>query len=369
MPTLSSILAEETGTIPSDSYKMSVMLSRSQTGHCPNFNTSEQVLWYEFNRTGKRRSFIFIHWQLISSFLSLALYGVLCHQVYIYYISFPKDHLVSKIIVYVLWLIETVLIVTNVCNIFDIFCYNFGNLSKLDDIRLTWFIVPILSGFVGCVCQLFYAWRMYRFSKKARWISITLSMIAFSQFLGAMACSIEAGRYYHYSDLQADLNNKVAAMIWLGGSALCDAAIALCMTYLLSRAHTGLKSTRILISRLIRLTIETGTVTATLAVIDIALFLAYPNNNYDTVLANCLVMMYSNTVLAVCNSRMTRQIRGGREDTTLPSYESFDLLNGGLNIELQNTQTNTDVESSLRLECREGGERNKKAIRASTCRR
>ncbi|KAK0444986.1 uncharacterized protein EV420DRAFT_1277169 [Desarmillaria tabescens] len=294
--------------------------------------------------------------QLIGTFLNLALYGVLCDQVYIYYISFPKDRLVTKSIVYVLWLVETVQTVINISDIFDIFCYDFGNLSELDDVHLTWFNVPILSGFVGCVCQLFYAWRMYKFSKKTRWISLTLSMIAFIQFAGAIGCGITAESHDHYSDLQTDLTIKVATMIWLGGSVLCDAAIAICMTYLLSQAHTGLKSTRVLISRLIRLTIETGTATATLAVIDIALFLAYPNNNYHTVPAICLVKVYSNTILAVCNSRMTTRIRGGREDSTLHSYESFDLLHGGLNIELRETQTNTNAESSVRLEGTKGGE-------------
>ncbi len=80
-----------------------------------------------------------------------------------------------------------------------------------------------------------------------------------------------------------------------------------------------------------------------------ALFLSY-NNNYPTVPANILVKMYSNTVLAVCNSRMTRRIRGGREDTTLHSFDSFDMSIGGLNIELRDTETNRNADSSLQPE-------------------
>ncbi|KAK0444991.1 uncharacterized protein EV420DRAFT_1572857 [Desarmillaria tabescens] len=299
---------------------------------------------------------------LVGSFLNFMLYGVLCNQVYIYYISFPKDRLMSKSIVRVLWLTETVQTIINITGIFDTFCYKFGNLSALNDIGLSWFGVPILSGFVGCVCQLFYAWRMYNFSKKAQWLSITLSMIACMQFSGAIISGVGARRYDHSLELQTDLKVKVATAIWLGGSALCDVAIALCMTYILSRANTGLKSTRILISRLIRLSIETGSITATLAVVCIALFLAYPNDNYYTSPAVCLVKVYSNTVLAVCNSRMTRRIRGGREDVTLHTYEFdlFDLSNGELDVELQNVQTNMNAESPLPLECPQGSEGNRK---------
>ncbi|PBK63158.1 hypothetical protein ARMSODRAFT_963378 [Armillaria solidipes] len=322
MPSFNTTLAEEAGVAPSDLYKVS----------------------------------------LINRFLGLILYGILCDQVYIYYISFPKDNLASKMVVYVLWLTETVETVTNMIDTFDTFCYNFGNISELNDIHLTWFTIPILSGFVGCIAQLFYAWRMYKFSKKTRWLCIILSVIAFTQFAAAICCGIQTRNSGHYSNLQKNSKVRVTVMIWLGGSVLCDTAIALCMAYLLSRAQTGLKSTRILLSRLIRLTIETGTATAAIAALDMALFLAYPNNNYHTVPANCLVKMYSNTVLAVCNSRMTGRIRGGREDATFHSFDSFDLSIGGLNIELRDTETNTNANSSLRPEFSQGSESQEKAI-------
>ncbi|PBK98464.1 hypothetical protein ARMGADRAFT_872666, partial [Armillaria gallica] len=102
---------------------------------------------------------------LIGCFLGLILYGILCNQVYIYYISFPKDNLGYKTVVYLLWLTETVETVSNMIDTFDMFCYNFGNVSELNDVHLSWITVPILCGFVGCIAQLFYAWRMYTFSK------------------------------------------------------------------------------------------------------------------------------------------------------------------------------------------------------------
>ncbi|PBK89250.1 hypothetical protein ARMGADRAFT_1033332 [Armillaria gallica] len=290
--------------------------------------------------------------QLIGCFLSLILYGILCDQVYIYYISFPKDNLASKTVVYLLWLTETVQTATNIYYTFDTFCYDFGNLSGLDDVHITWFTIIILSGFavVGCIAQLFYAWRMYKFSKKARWLCVILSGIAFTQFAAAICCGIEVRNSGHYSNLQKNSKVAVTVMIWLGGSVLCDTAIALCMTYLLSRAQTGLKSTRKLLSRLIRLSIETGTATAAIAAVHMALYLSAHNNNNLTVPANCSVKMYSNTVLAVCNSRMTGRIRGGREDTALHSFDSFDMSIGGLNIELRDRETNTNADYSLRPE-------------------
>ncbi|KAK0234876.1 hypothetical protein EDD85DRAFT_939004 [Armillaria nabsnona] len=319
--------------------------------------------------------------QLIGCFLSLILYGILCDQVYIYYISFPNDNLTSKTVVYLLWLTETVQTATNIYYTFDTFCYDFGDLSGLDDVSITWFTIPILCGFVvvGCIAQLFYAWRMYKFSKKARWLCIILSLIAFTQFVASIFDGIQVRNSGRYSNLRNNSTLKVTTIIWLGGSVLCDTTIALSMTYLLLRAQTGLKSTRILLSRLIRLTIETGTITgwpytrkldrissftiyaAVIAAVHLALFL-FSHNNYHTVPANILVKLYSNTVLAVCNSRMTGRIRGGRESTTIHSFDSFDMSIGGLNIELRDRETNTNADSSLRPEFSQRSDDQEKAI-------
>ncbi|KAK0477639.1 hypothetical protein IW261DRAFT_271308 [Armillaria novae-zelandiae] len=284
---------------------------------------------------------------LVGCFLGLVLYGILCDQVCIYYISFPKDNLVSKTVVYLLWVTATVQTAMNIYHTFDTFCYDFGNLGRLDEVDTAWFTI-LMSGFVGCIAQLFYAWRMYKFSKKARWLCITLSLIAFIQFSAAICCGLQVRNSGHYSNVQ-NKGIKVTAVIWLGGSALCDIAIALCMTCILCQAQTGLESTRILLSRLIRLMIESGTATATIATIDMILYLASRNNNYYTVPGNCLVKVYSNAVLAVCNSRMTGRIRGGREDmATLHSFDSFDLSIRGLNVEFHNTETDTHADSSVR---------------------
>ncbi|PBK82097.1 hypothetical protein ARMGADRAFT_741851 [Armillaria gallica] len=325
MPSFNTTLAEEAGVGPSDLYRTTGPL-------------------------------------LIARFLGLMLYGILCHQVYIYYMSFPNDNLTSKTVVYLLWLAETVQIVSNTIDTFDMFCTNFGNVSGLDDIRLIWFNINILCGFVGCIAQLFYTWRMYKFSKKARWLCIILSVIAFTQFGASICCGIEVRNSGHYSNVQYNSKIKVAATIWLSGSFLCDTSIALSMTYFLRRSQTGLKSTRILLSRLIRLSIETGTATAVIAAVHLALFLFYRSNNYSTVPANVLVKLYSNTVLAVCNSRMTGRIRGGREDTTLHSFDSFDMSIGGLNIELRDTETNRNADSSLRPEFSQRSDGGEKAI-------
>ncbi|PBK88768.1 hypothetical protein ARMGADRAFT_1033756 [Armillaria gallica] len=176
-------------------------------------------------------------------------------------------------------------------------CYDFGNLLGLDDVHLAWFIVPVLSGFGAYLC-----------------ISLLLNLEL--RFVVALKYRMLA-------------TTQTFRKIWR------------------SRWHQWL----------IWLTIKTGTVTAVIAAINMALFLPHPNNNYHTVSENCLVKIYLNVVLAVCNSHMTKWIHGGREETAFHSFESLNLSISGLNIKFQDTETNTNMDSSLQdPECLQGSE-------------
>ncbi|KAK0429973.1 hypothetical protein EV421DRAFT_1744690 [Armillaria borealis] len=151
--------------------------------------------------------------QLIGCFLSLILYGICAIKHILHLLS--KGNLASKTVVYVLWLTETIQTIIDIYDTFNTFCYEFGNLSGLDN---------VISHGSPCL--------------------FSLDLLAFAQFGAGICCGIQVRNSGHYSNLQKNSKVKVTAIIWLGASALCDTAIALCMTYLL-----------------IRLTIETGTAT------------------------------------------------------------------------------------------------------------
>ncbi len=119
--------------------------------------------------------------------------------------------------------------------------YGSSSLFSLDLVRtyartFTLWVTEIAV--VGCIAQLFYAWRMYKFSKKARWLCITLSVvrvlknvlycslktissskIAFAQFAAAICCGIQVRNSGHYSNLQK--NSKVRVTAIVSGSSFC----------------------------------------------------------------------------------------------------------------------------------------------------
>jgi hypothetical protein len=118
----------------------------------------------------------------------------------------------------------------------------------------------------------------------------------------------------------------------------------------LTKTTTGFRQTRVLVSKVIRLTIETGSLTgmhaalharqlethlriysALAAVINLTLFFAFPGHTYYTVPAALMPKLYANSILIILNARF--QILGGRATYT----SSMDIMSTPTY--LRNTET------------------------------
>lgn len=71
------------------------------------------------------------------------------------------------------------------------------------------------------------------------------------------------------------------------------------MLYYLITAQTGFRATKLLIMRIVRVTIETGLICAAFAVLDLSFYLIYQNNNYHLAPSIALSKLYSNSLLVV----------------------------------------------------------------------
>ncbi|SJK98179.1 uncharacterized protein ARMOST_01440 [Armillaria ostoyae] len=186
---------------------------------------------------------------IVASLLHWGLFGTLSVQLYLYYLAFPNDRKFTKIS-RLQWL----------------FGYGFGDLEAVTEMRFNWLTVPVMSAAV------FYAYRIFILSK-SRMVPIFVTCVSLTSSVAAIITgvfSFQAGNI-------TKLNNQktsVAVGIWCRGSALCDVVIAICMTYHRMRSNTGFRRTRIIVTKLIRLTIETGSVTAVVALLNLILFVA-----------------------------------------------------------------------------------------------
>ncbi|PBL03263.1 hypothetical protein ARMGADRAFT_1069822 [Armillaria gallica] len=234
----------------------------------------------------------------------------------LYYLAFPNDRRFTKHLVYGIYVIEFVQTMLVAHDMFATYGYGFGDMDALTGMNFNWLTVPIMSAVAACVGQIFYAYRIFILSK-SRIISIFVICVSLTSSVAAMITGI----YSFQAGNVTKLNNRktsIAVGIWCGTSALCDILIAICMTYYLMRNNTTLRHTRMLITKLIRLIIETGSVTAAVALLNLILFFAFPHQTFYTTPALLMPKLYANTVYMVLNSRF--RIIGGR-DTYMSSND------------------------------------------------
>ncbi|KAF4611082.1 hypothetical protein D9613_006492 [Agrocybe pediades] len=256
------------------------------------------------------------------------LFGVLCVQVYLFYLAFPKDPLRNKLLVAAVFILELVQTIIITDSAFNVFAIGYGDFRYYNNIDIAWFSVPIITGLVAFIAEAFYAYRISVLAQ-SYWVASIILFLGFVQLGGAIASAIVLKHAHQFTHLLGkdysisagvrvlsplclrlqDLYTNVGISlpkIWNGGSAVCDIIIAVCMTYYLSRrgAGTGMHSTNVLLRRVIRLVIETGTITAAMATLNLVLSTLPGQPSYYLVTSETLAKFYSNSMMVVLNSRM-----------------------------------------------------------------
>ncbi|TFK62390.1 hypothetical protein BDN72DRAFT_827539 [Pluteus cervinus] len=246
--------------------------------------------------------------QLIGYLLNSTLYGALTVQVYLYYMAFPRDQLLTKCLVYVLFLLETVQTVMILRDGFVIFVGGLSNPALLDNVELNWFSVPALTGIVGFCVQMFFTCRIYALSR-SWYVPFFVCLLSLAPLITAIMSGVQSFKMKYMTRVE---NGSLLQMnIWLITSAACDLTIAVVMTYYLSRYKSNVRKTKALLRKLMRLTLETGSLTASVALIDVVLFMTVRGKYLYVTPSIILAKLYSNTTLAILNSRFT--IAGGRD--------------------------------------------------------
>ncbi|KDR72258.1 hypothetical protein GALMADRAFT_143116 [Galerina marginata CBS 339.88] len=246
------------------------------------------------SKTGPRIIGILFHW---------GLFGVLCTQVYLYHLAFPKDPLRNKIFVYLVFLLEVLQTVIITISAWNVFGSGYGDFSVYNRVALAWFSVPVISGVVAFLAEAFYAYRITVLAQ-SYWMAGIILALAFVQLGGSFASAWALKNAVFFSRLLGR-DFFISAGIWNGGSALCDVIIAVCMTYYLSRRGTGgMLNTQVFLRKVIRLVIETGTVTAAIAILNLILALLPSRPAYYQIPSEVLAKVYSNSMMVMLNSRM-----------------------------------------------------------------
>ncbi|KJA24361.1 hypothetical protein HYPSUDRAFT_183886 [Hypholoma sublateritium FD-334 SS-4] len=238
------------------------------------------------------------------------LFGVLSTQLYIYYQAFPDDRLLLKTLVYLVFLLEMAQTILITQTGWGLYASGFGNIEAFGMIGDDWISVILLGGLVAFLVQTFYAYRILVLSK-SRIVVGSIMLTALTSLVGSLVTSIlMAGTGLSNQTGESTKRIDIGLGIWQATASACDVAIAICMTYYIKKLLQGVSSvseTRKVASRILRLIVETGTVTATMSIISLATWyiLSAPDQNfYFEVPLSLIAKLYSNTMLVAINSRV-----------------------------------------------------------------
>ncbi|KAJ7660354.1 hypothetical protein DFH06DRAFT_1044088 [Mycena polygramma] len=248
--------------------------------------------------------------ELFGMLFNYGLMGSLLVQVYHYYLAFPKDRTSTKAIVYTLFVLE--LTQTGIMSYFayTIFGAGYGNLDVFDKSALEWFPVCILGSIIAGIVQLFYGYRLHAFSG-SRIAGGIVTLLALLQIGSGIGQGVISKELVDRSGLTA---RPICVTIWLVSTALCDVCIAGFMTFYLKRGQIMSSQMKTTIAKIVRYTVETGAITALVAIVQLVVQRAFPEKNYFETPSWTLGKLYSNNLLVLLNSRAVAV--GGRDYVT-----------------------------------------------------
>ncbi|KAJ8077550.1 hypothetical protein PM082_001982 [Marasmius tenuissimus] len=266
----------------------------------------------------------------IGTLILCGLFGVLSVQMCIYHLADTGDRGATRALVYGVYILLVVQVVMCGQDGFERFAP--ASHSPLNGVGLGWFFVPVLGGLVALGVQTFYAWRIYILSE-SRIGPLFLVALSVLSTTAAFASGIIGGNVT-VQQVGSTNSLRIANSIRYTTSAACDLIIAVYMCYLLIRGSSrGVEpSTRRIIGRIIRLTVETNALTAALAITAVGLLLGQRNQLYFTPFALILPSIHGNTLMVMINLRL--KVSLARTSNNIVSTTIRDASSGSMSSQL-----------------------------------
>ncbi|KAH8995474.1 hypothetical protein EDB92DRAFT_208393 [Lactarius akahatsu] len=236
---------------------------------------------------------------LFGPMINWALYGVLCVQTYVYSYNFPDDRRALKFLAYFIFLFETVQTALTGADVYYWFMVGFGDLNRLRNSNFSAIDSPTIDAFISLIIQGFFCYRIWTLNKRMWWLCLIIAILSVTQAVGAAWGGIKSATLGRYAVI------KSALYLWLVTSAVVDILIAVAMTLLLRqvRRNEG-RFSNYVFPRVVRLTIETNSLTASVALVSLILYVAFPNEIYYTCPTGVIGKLYSNSLFVTLNNRI-----------------------------------------------------------------
>ncbi|KAJ7354346.1 hypothetical protein DFH08DRAFT_955745 [Mycena albidolilacea] len=239
---------------------------------------------------------------LIGVVLNMMLYGAVVTQMFTYYQRYTNDSAWIRYFMLYLLIVETANVFVEFGIIYQPLIIQYG---KDAAIAFSPKLLPgdaVLISIVSAPIQLFTAWRISVITG-SRILPGFIALLSLSSFAAGITVSAKVIAFPEFRSFE---NFTIVVIVWLVLSAACDIVIAVGMTHALYTRKTGLAAIDGRINQIIRLTLETGALTALTALADVTFFLVFPRTTMNFIVDFPLSALYTCSILAMLNSREKR---------------------------------------------------------------
>ncbi|KDQ14406.1 hypothetical protein BOTBODRAFT_350673 [Botryobasidium botryosum FD-172 SS1] len=227
---------------------------------------------------------------LVGMSLQFIFMGLIAKQVYDYYTTFAKDAFFKKAIVGALTLTTVVQTIMDFINLYRCSVSGYGNLMVFDLQNWSLWGEIVVTAIAGSIAQTFFLERCWKVTRSWAVVAGGTALILLS--LGAgLASTIKFAQIQHLSLVPSI---PIPIIMWLSVTALIDVILSIILVV------SFIKKSQL---QFIPLTIETGSLTACIAVINLVLYLALPGLAWHLIPQLVMGKMYAMSVMVTITSR------------------------------------------------------------------
>ncbi|KAF5350299.1 hypothetical protein D9757_013189 [Collybiopsis confluens] len=270
---------------------------------------------------------------VIAITINTFLYGLCLMQFVKYFRSGVRDSLPMRLFVSWELFLDTFHTVVSTVTLWRYGVDNFNNEAFLVSAPWILSVTGVVSAFSVCPVQAYLSYRVKKLSTS--WMPFTVLLVAI--FIEARPIChflmMDIMNSEHAGRLSGLLDMGTLAKGWTISGAITNIAISACLIFYLRKRSAGIYRTDRVISRLIRQAVETAFIAAFFSIMLLITYLQWPNTLVSSIFAFPLGRVYTNTCLAVINSRPT--LRRELRDDIYPmdsvsdrrGRDSFDSIN------------------------------------------
>ncbi|KAH8917070.1 hypothetical protein BT69DRAFT_676708 [Atractiella rhizophila] len=236
----------------------------------------------------------------VGSIITFVLSGWTLHQALAYFNNYPNDSWRIKAVVGVLAFLNTLHVIFTSHNLYHWTVIKFGHLEEFNIVPFSYGANFGVLGLTTAIVQIWYASRIYVLSGRKKIFPIIVTFLAIFQLGWSFGAMIRNG---FILKKQSEFHTfSYGAYSWLLSAGLADFIIVVSMIFYLTKTRQGFNGTTAIISRIIRLTLETNLLTSILAILDLILFLSI-QSGWNVAINISLTPLYINSLLTLLLAR------------------------------------------------------------------